>query len=124
MAEKQWHGVGRSNFVWHPTIDESKCTNCGLCLLSCGSGVFAWVKAENKYIVANPGNCAVGCTTCGRVCPETAITFPEAPEKFVKRAMSKYKVLPTVKKELQARLEKFPDHVIKGGDTRGEQGNG
>jgi hypothetical protein len=51
------------------------------------------------------------------VCPETAITFPDTPEKFVKKAISKFKVLPTVKKELQERLEKFPDHVVSSGAT-------
>ena len=112
MAGKQWNGVDRSNFVWHPTIDESKCTNCGLCLLSCGSGVFGFSASKNKYSVKNPGSCAVGCTTCGKVCPENAITFPDDPKHFVKAAIAKYKIYPAVTVALMARLEKFPDHIV------------
>jgi len=112
MAEKQWNGVDRSNFVWSPTIDESKCTNCGLCLLSCGAEVFAFSKSTAKFLVLHPGNCSVGCTTCGTVCPEEAITFPEDSTKFVKAAVVKYKIFRGVKTALQERLEKFPDHVV------------
>jgi|YelNatPaOPRAMG01_1025707.scaffolds.fasta_scaffold15639_3 NAD-dependent dihydropyrimidine dehydrogenase PreA subunit len=112
LAEKQWHGVARSEFEWAPVIDYSKCTDCGLCLLSCGNAVFGWSKSKEKFIVANGGNCVVGCTTCGKVCPENAISFPAEPTKFVKAAVVKYKIFPAVKKELQARLEKFPDHVV------------
>ncbi len=112
MAEKQWHGVSRADFAWNPVIDYSKCTSCGLCLLSCGSAVFAWSKSQAKYLVANPGNCVVGCTTCGRVCPEVAISFPDDPVHFVKAAIVKHKVFPAVKKELAVRLEKFPDHIV------------
>jgi hypothetical protein len=35
----------------------------------------------------------------------------------VKKAISRFKVLPMVKKELQARLAKFPDHVVNSGAT-------
>lgn len=112
MADKKWNGVDRSSFVWNPTIDESKCTNCGLCLLSCGAGVFAFSKTTGKYLVLRPGNCSVGCTTCGRVCPEEAITFPEDSKKFVKAAVVKYKIFPSVKTALDERLEKFPDHIV------------
>ncbi len=119
MAEKQFHGVDRAKFEWYPVIDYSKCTNCGLCLLSCGNAVFGWSKSQEKYVVANKGNCVVGCTTCGKVCPEKAITFQDEPTKFVKDAIVKYKIFPTVKKELEARLQKFPDHVIHSKEKEG-----
>lgn len=112
MAGKTWHGVNRSEIEWAPVIDYSKCTDCGLCLLSCGNAVFGFSKSQGKYVVANGGNCVVGCTTCGKVCPEKAISFPEDATKFVKSVIVKYKIFPTVKKELDARLEKFPDHVV------------
>jgi NAD-dependent dihydropyrimidine dehydrogenase PreA subunit len=113
LAEKQWHGVARSEFEWAPVIDYSKCTDCGLCFVSCGANVFGWSKSKEKFIVVNGENCAVGCVSCGRFCPENAISFPEEQTKFTKVAITKYKIFPTVKKELQARLEKFPDHVVK-----------
>lgn len=112
MAAKMWHGAARSEIEWAPVIDYSKCNDCGLCLLSCGNAVFGFSKSQQKYLVANGGNCVVGCTTCGKVCPEEAISFPADSTKFVKAQVVKYKIFPTVKKELQARLDKFPDHVI------------
>lgn len=114
MAEKIWHGIKRNKFKWHPVIDYSKCTNCGLCILSCGASVYSWSPSQNKVFIINPENCVIGCTTCGKVCPKNAITFPEDPSKFVKTAIIKYKIFPMVKKELQSRLKKFPDHVFKG----------
>jgi len=112
MADKQWYGVDRSSFVWNPTIDESKCTNCGLCLLSCGAGVFAFSKSSGKYLVLHPRNCSVGCTTCEKVCPEEAIAFPEDSATFVKAAVVKYKIFPKVKAALDERLDKCPDHIV------------
>ncbi|MGC8638116.1 MAG: hypothetical protein ACP5UP_07840, partial [Athalassotoga sp.] len=52
------------------------------------------------------------CTTCGKVCPEEAISFPADASKLVKSVIVKYKIFPTVTKELKARLDKFPDHVV------------
>jgi NAD-dependent dihydropyrimidine dehydrogenase PreA subunit len=112
VAEKIWHGVNRAEIEWAPVIDYSKCTDCGLCLLSCGNAVFGFSKSQQKYIVANGGNCVVGCTTCGKVCPEQAISFPADSTKFTKAVIVKYKIFPTVTKELKARLDKFPDHVV------------
>jgi len=70
------------------------------------------IKTTGKYLVLRPGNCSVGCTTCGRVCPEEAITFPKDSKKFVKAAVVKYKIFPSVKTALDERLEKFPDHIV------------
>ena len=61
-------------------------------------------------IVANPGNCVLGCTTCAKLCPEDAITFPDDPKKFIHSII--IKVYPTVKRELGERLNKYPDHKV------------
>ncbi len=35
-----WKGIPREEIDWHPTVDESKCTGCGMCVTSCGRNVF------------------------------------------------------------------------------------
>ena len=109
---KTWHGVDRLKYVWFPRIDYDKCTGCGLCLLTCGNDVFRWYPEGNLPIVANPGNCVLGCTTCAKLCPEDAITFPDDPKKFIHSIIIKEKVYPTVKRELGERLNKYPDHKV------------
>ncbi|MFP3287005.1 MAG: ferredoxin family protein [Acidilobus sp.] len=115
MAGKAWHGVDRSKYVWFPTIDYDKCTGCGLCLLTCGSDVFRWDPEGGLPVVANPGNCVLGCTTCARLCPEGAITFPDDPKRFVRSVIIKEKAFPTVREELKERLSKYPDHRVSAG---------
>jgi NAD-dependent dihydropyrimidine dehydrogenase PreA subunit len=112
MALKPWHGVPKTEFSWYPIIDASSCTNCGLCLASCGNGVFGFSRSKENYFVAHGETCVVGCTTCGTVCPESAISFPEDSAKFVKAAVKKHKIFTEVKKELEARLAKYPDHIV------------
>ncbi|MGC8618025.1 MAG: 4Fe-4S dicluster domain-containing protein [Thermoplasmata archaeon] len=118
----QWHGVDRAQLNWYPTINEDACTGCGLCLLSCGNSVFKWNVQEEMPLVANPQKCVLGCTTCGKVCPEGAISFPENPATFIKNVVFKYKVFPKVKEDLNERLAKFPDHIVSnlGGDKIGK----
>jgi hypothetical protein len=72
--------------------------------------VFRWYPEGNLPIVANPGNCVLGCTTCAKLCPEDAITFPDDPKKFIHSII--IKVYPTVKRELGERLNKYPDHKV------------
>lgn len=110
---KTWHGINRSELEWFPTIDYNKCDGCGLCILTCGNDVFRWIKAEEIPKVSNPMKCVVGCTTCSRVCPEDAISFPSDPKIFVRNVITHYKIFPKVKEELNARLQKFPDHLIQ-----------
>jgi NAD-dependent dihydropyrimidine dehydrogenase PreA subunit len=111
MAGKEWFGVERSTFSWGPIIDEEKCTQCGLCLLSCGAGVFGYSGSKKTFRVINFGSCTMGCTTCGKVCPESAISFPDSSRTFMHSAVVKGKIFPKVKEALALRLEKFPDHV-------------
>lgn len=114
-ATKPWHGINRAAYDWFPAIDYDKCTGCGLCLLSCGNSVFTWSMNNNLPTVQNPGGCVLGCTTCGKVCPEDAISFPDDPKEFLAKVIKDNKIFPTVRKELQARLDKFPDHRISEG---------
>jgi len=112
VMSKTWHGVDRTLYVWYPRIDYDKCTGCGLCLLTCGNDVFRWSREKNLPVVANPGSCVMGCTTCAKLCPEDAISFPDDPKKFLKSVVMKEKVFFTVKKELRDRLDKYPDHRV------------
>lgn len=104
--------MDRDELDWFPSLDYDKCSGCGLCALTCGNNVFGWVRSEGKPRVANPKKCVVGCTTCARVCPEDAITFPSDPKDFVRKVVIRYKIFPTVKKELEVRLSTFPDHAV------------
>ena len=109
---KMWHGVERSKYEWFPIINYDVCTGCGLCLLTCGNSVFKWSMSKNIPIVANPGSCVLGCTTCGKLCPENAITFQDDPKKFIGRIVRENKIFPQVRKELDDRLKKYPARVI------------
>ncbi len=113
MSEKtSWHGVERNLLEWHPTINQDKCSSCGMCILTCGNDVFRWSRTENRPLMQNPGKCVLGCTTCGKLCPEDAIEFPGDPKQFIRSVILKYKVFPAVKQELNERIEKFPDHSV------------
>ncbi|EQD27648.1 4Fe-4S ferredoxin iron-sulfur binding domain protein [mine drainage metagenome] len=93
-----------------------------MCLLTCGNDVFRWKRSEHRPLVTNPGKCVVGCTTCARVCAQDALTFPSDPKVFVRGVVTKFKVLPAVKRDLEARLRKFPDHVVRAtGDGAGSE---
>ena len=54
-------------------IDESKCTDCGLCMTYCRFGAISEV---NGKIYINETTCD-GCHLCSRICPEQAITMVE-----------------------------------------------
>jgi len=112
MATKKWHGVDREKYQWYPIINYDACISCGLCLLTCGNNVFEWSTEKNVPTVANPGNCVIGCTTCAKLCPTSAITFPDDPKKFVRKIIFENKIYPQVRKELEERLKKYPDHIV------------
>ena len=101
----EWHGVERDKIDWNPVIDESKCIGCGMCVTSCGRGVFKFNYENRKSKVANPNNCMVACITCANLCPAKAISFAEK-DKTREKAQEIVKVnqiFPKVKKELELR---------------------
>jgi NAD-dependent dihydropyrimidine dehydrogenase PreA subunit len=72
--------VPRELIPWYPTIDESLCNNCGVCVAFCPHGVYN--ADEVRTVVAVPNNCVVGCSNCVSQCSVGAITFPEM-EQFM-----------------------------------------
>ncbi|MEM0123677.1 MAG: hypothetical protein QXI38_04135 [Conexivisphaerales archaeon] len=112
MANKMWHGVERLKYKWFPIINYDVCNGCGMCLLTCGNNVFTWSTDKNAPLAANPGSCVLGCTTCGKLCPEDAITFQDDPKKFIGRLIRENRIFPEVRKELDARLKAHPDHIV------------
>ena len=99
-----WKGVPREQIDWHPTIDESKCTGCGMCVTSCGRDVFGYDEAKKKAVVARPLQCMVGCTSCEVWCVFEAINFPD--RAYVRNVIKKNRILVTAKKQLEERLRR------------------
>jgi len=101
----EWHGIPREEINWHPTIDENKCVGCGLCVTTCGRGVYKFNYEENKPKIVSPNNCLVGCQTCSNLCPAKAIKFAENDKTREKaqEIVKVHQVLPKVKKELENR---------------------
>ncbi len=61
---------------WYPVIDYNRCTNCLECLDFCLFGVYG-VDSLERIVTENQDQCKKGCPACSRVCPQTAIIFPE-----------------------------------------------
>lgn len=61
---------------WYPVVDQSRCTNCGHCYQFCLFNVYE-KDTEGQVHVVNPDNCKPGCPACARICPSSAIMFPE-----------------------------------------------
>ncbi len=56
------------------TIDQSKCTACGRCLVICVMNL--WKKRENSvYIVSDYKSHCIECGACAQVCESDAIQF-------------------------------------------------
>jgi NAD-dependent dihydropyrimidine dehydrogenase PreA subunit len=78
MSGRPYMGIPREDIPWFPTIDAEKCTNCGACKDFCTNDVFA--LGETSTQVVNPLNCVVGCSSCARICPADAVSFPDQKE--------------------------------------------
>ena len=89
-----WRGIPREQIPWYPSIDASKCIGCRTCIDFCKNGVLAFDEANQKALVVAPFYCVVECSTCGRLCPEGAINFPEEKEfsELIRRLLDKSKV--------------------------------
>ena len=97
-----WKGVPRAEIVWHPTIDETKCVGCGMCVTTCGRDVFDFDAGKKKAVVARPLQCMVGCTSCEAWCVFEAISFPD--KTRVREFIKEKKILATARKQLEEKL--------------------
>jgi NAD-dependent dihydropyrimidine dehydrogenase PreA subunit len=75
-----WRGIPREKIPWFPIIDSTKCTSCRTCVEFCRNEVLEVASGEQKIRVRSPYNCVVECSTCGRLCPREAISFPDQKE--------------------------------------------
>ena len=98
----KWKGVPRGEISWNPTIDETKCVGCGMCVTTCGRDVFGFDAEKKKAVVVRPLQCLVGCTSCEAWCVYGAISFPD--KKRVRDFIKEKKILVTAKKQLEEKL--------------------
>jgi len=101
----KFHGVDRDQIQWNPKVNESKCIGCGMCVASCGRGVYKYDYENRKSKVINPNNCMVACQTCANLCPMEAISFAEEDKTREKaqKIVKDFQLLPRVKEELEKR---------------------
>jgi len=101
----KFHGVDREQIQWNPKVNESKCIGCGMCVASCGRGVYKYDYENRKSKVINPNNCMVACQTCANLCPMKAISFAEEDKTREKaqKIVKDFQLLPRVKEELEKR---------------------
>jgi len=101
----EWHGLPRETIDWNPTVDESKCIGCGMCITSCGKKVYDYDYETHKVVVARPTSCMVGCTTCQVTCLQDAINFPD--KQTVKELIRKEHLLTQTKRLVEAHPELY-----------------
>lgn len=107
---QMWHGMPRSAIDWYPTVITDRCAGCGLCVTSCGRGVYAFDYEQNKPVVAVPQMCMVGCTTCATICLQDAIEFPST--GYIRQVIRQNKLLRQSKDVLKTNREKY-DVVLR-----------
>ncbi len=99
---EKWHGIPREEIPWRPTVEPDACIGCQLCYITCGRGVYE--IEDGVAVEVDPMSCAVGCTTCGNICPTGAITFPAM--DAVWRLERERQIFRTVKKEAARKHER------------------
>jgi NAD-dependent dihydropyrimidine dehydrogenase PreA subunit len=100
-----WHGVARADIDWHPTLVADRCVGCGLCVTSCGRGVYAFDYEQNKPVVVAPQMCMVGCTTCATLCTQDALEFPST--GFIRQLIRDRKLMRQAKNLLRSEPAKY-----------------
>jgi len=109
----KWHGIDRTTIEWGPKIDATKCTGCGLCVVTCGEkrNVYGFDPDSKKAVVMYPQHCMVGCDNCAMACLWDAISFPHDAEylKVLSRKINKEQIT----KELDKKLTENPGLVIE-----------
>lgn len=100
-----WHGIPRSNINWHPSVVAERCVGCGMCVTSCGRGVYTFDYEGKKPVVEGSDKCMVGCTTCATICLQDAIEFPS--RGYIRGIIRRKRLLRQAKDTLQAHPEKF-----------------
>jgi len=109
--KKTWHGIAREEIPWLPTVDAEACIGCQLCYVTCGRGVYE--MHEGVAVAAAPMECAVGCSTCGNICPTNAISFPTL--DAVWKLEREKQIFKTVKKEALKKHER--EDTLKARET-------
>jgi NAD-dependent dihydropyrimidine dehydrogenase PreA subunit len=99
---KPWHGIPRAEIPWSPTVDAEACIGCQLCYVTCGRGVYE--MEDGVALAVEPMECAVGCSTCGNICPTNAIAFPSL--DAVWKLERERQIFRTVKKEALRKHER------------------
>ena len=105
IVSDPWHGIPRSEIRWHPSVVSERCVGCGMCVTSCGRGVYAFDSDANKPVVKAPEMCMVGCTTCATICLQDAIEFPS--RGYVRGLIRSRKLLRQSKDMLRDQPEKY-----------------
>ena len=99
----KWKGIDRTAIEWNPKINLDKCVGCGMCVTSCGKGVFGYDVKSRKATVEHPYNCMVGCTSCEVWCVFGAISFPD--KRYVQDLIKNKGVLSVAKKDLEQKFQ-------------------
>ena len=104
-----WCGIDRSTIQWNPTVDESKCVGCGLCVTTCGRKVYQFDYENKKSKVVEPSHCMVACNTCANLCPVGAISFTEGetPREKAQKIVQKHNVVKFAQAQLEKRKEEL-----------------
>ena len=100
--KKAWHGIAREEIPWFPTVDAEACIGCQLCYVTCGRGVYE--MRDGVAVATDPMECAVGCSTCGNICPTNALSFPTL--DAVWKLEREKQIFKTVKKEALRKHER------------------
>lgn len=100
--KKTWHGIPRDEIPWMPTVDAEACIGCQLCYVTCGRSVYEMHEQHAEAVA--PMECAVGCATCGNICPTGAISFPSL--ESVWKMEREWQIFRTVKKEALRKHER------------------